>query len=410
MQRQSPIWHDLASSAPGDEARVRRPLPTLLPPVACGDDASAGSVGVVVPRYASWSEPLALESGATLGPVTLAYETYGTLDAARSNAILLLHALSGDAHAAGRHTAGERKSGWWDAMVGPGKPFDTERYFVICSNVIGGCRGSTGPASIDPASGQPYGAHFPVVTIADMVAAQIRLIDRLGIARLHAVAGGSMGGFQALQWAIAAPDRVANVVMIASSARSSAQTVAWNAIGRRAIITDPRWRGGAYYGGEPPVDGLAIARMIGHVTYLSEPALEQKFGRTLQQATPAFTLAQEFAIESYLEHQGRVFNDRFDANSYLYITKAMDYWDVPQWYGSLDAALRRTSARFLLLSFTSDWLYPPAESRIIADSLARLRRPVASLELDSCAGHDAFLVDVAGQCAPLARFLDGALP
>jgi len=411
MQRQSPISHDLASGGPGDEARGRRPMPTLLPPpLARGVDPCVGDVGVVTTHHASWHEPLVLESGAVLGPVTLAYETYGTLDATRSNAILLLHALSGDAHAAGRHTPDDRKPGWWDAMVGPGKPFDTDHYFVICSNVIGGCRGSTGPASIDPASGQPYGAGFPVITIADMVAAQIRLIDRLGIARLHAVAGGSMGGFQALQWAIAAPERVANVVMIASSARSSAQTVAWNAIGRRAIIADPRWRGGAYYGGEPPVDGLAVARMIGHVTYLSEPALEQKFGRTMQHATPAFTLAQEFAIESYLEHQGRVFNERFDANSYLYITKAMDYWDVPQRYGSLDAALRRTSARFLLLSFSSDWLYPPAESRIIADGLTRLRRPVASLELDSCAGHDAFLVDVAAQCAPLARFLGGALP
>ena len=363
-------------------------------------------VGLVERRYATWQEPLVLDSGATLAPITLAYETYGELSPARDNAILLLHALSGDAHAAGRHRPSDPKPGWWDAMVGPGRPFDTERYYVICSNVIGGCQGSTGPSSIDPATGRPYGARFPVITIADMVRAQARLIDLLGIETLLAVAGGSMGGFQALEWAIAYPHRVRGAILLASSARSSAQTVAWNAIGRRAIMSDPRWRGGDYYGDEPPIDGLAVARMIGHITYLSEPALEQKFGRAFQEgAGPGFTLAPEFAIESYLEYKGASFNARFDANSYLYITKAMDYWDLPAQYGSLEAALARARARFLLLSFTSDWLYPTAESRTIADALRRLDRPVEHIELESIAGHDAFLVDTELQAPIIAEFL-----
>src|SRR5215212_8740675 len=312
-------------------------------------------VGMVERRYATWLEPLVLESGATIGPVTLAYETYGELNAARDNAILLHHALSGDAHAAGWH-AGAAKPGWWNDMVGPGRPFDTDRYFVICSNVLGGCQGSTGPSSIDLATGKPYATRFPVVTIGDMVRAQARLLDRLGIDQLLAVAGGSMGGFQALEWATALPERVRGAILLATSARSSPQTVAWNTIGRRAIMSDPRWRGGDYYDGEPPADGLAVARMIGHITYLSEPSLERKFGRAYQDGGgPAFTLEREFAIESYLEYQGLIFNARFDANSYLYITKAMDYWDLPARYGSLDAALARSRANFLLLSFTSDW-------------------------------------------------------
>ncbi len=363
-------------------------------------------VGLVERRYATWQEPLVLDSGARLAPVTLAYETYGELSPARDNAILLLHALSGDAHAAGRHRPSDPKPGWWDVMVGPGRPFDTERYFVICSNVIGGCQGSTGPSSVDPATGRPYGARFPVITIADMVRAQARLIDALGIETLLAVAGGSMGGFQALEWAIAYPRRVRGAILLATSARSSAQTVAWNAIGRRAIMSDPRWRGGDYYGDEPPIDGLAVARMIGHITYLSEPALEQKFGRAFQEGSrPGFTLGPEFAIESYLEYKGASFNARFDANSYLYITKAMDYWDLPAQYGSLEAALARARARFLLLSFTSDWLYPTAESRTIADALRRLDRSVEHIELESIAGHDAFLVDTEPQAPIIAEFL-----
>jgi homoserine O-acetyltransferase len=359
-------------------------------------------------RYATWLEPLRLDSGASLAPVTLAYETYGTLNARRDNAILLLHALSGDAHAAGRHTLSDSKPGWWDDMVGPGRPFDTDQYYVICSNVIGGCRGSTGPASINPATTRPYGASFPIVTIADMVRAQVRLIDRLGIDRLLAVAGGSMGGFQALEWAAAYPERVAGTLLLATTARHSPQMIAWNAIGRRAIVSDPRWRGGHYYDGEPPVDGLAVARMIGHITYLSEASLERKFGRVLQQGgSLAFTLTNEFAVESYLEHQGETFNARFDANSYLYITKAMDYWDMPASYGSLDKAMARTRCPFLLLSFTSDWLYPTSESLVLADSLKRVGRPVQHVELQSSAGHDAFLVDYAEQSPYITAFLGG---
>jgi homoserine O-acetyltransferase len=364
------------------------------------------SVEFVERRYATWQEPLALDSGAILAPLTLAYETYGALNQARDNAILLVHALSGDAHAAGRHGPNDRKPGWWDAMVGPGRPFDTDRYFVICSNVLGGCQGSTGPSSIDPATGQPYGARFPVITIADMVRAQARLLDRLGIEQLLAVAGGSMGGFQALEWATAYPERVRGAILLATSARSSAQTVAWNAIGRHAIMSDPRWRGGDYYGAEPPTDGLAVARMIGHITYLSEPSLERKFGRDLRNGDQiGFTLAPEFAIETYLAYQGESFNARFDANSYLYITKAMDYWDLPAQYGSLDAALARSQSSFLLLSFTSDWLYPTAESQTIAAALGRVGRPFRHVELESTAGHDAFLVDYQPQAPIVEEFL-----
>src|SRR6266511_4339707 len=322
---------------------------------------SCPSVGLVERRYATWLEPLVLESGVALGPITLAYETYGKLNASGDNAILLLHALSGDAHAAGWQ-AGDTKPGWWNSMVGPGRPFDTDRYFVICSNVLGGCQGSTGPSSSNPATGRPYAARFPVLTIGDMVQAQARLLER-----------------------------VRGAILLATSARSSPQTLAWNAIGRRAIMSDPRWRGGDYYDSEPPADGLAVARMIGHITYLSEPSLERKFGRAYQDGGgPAFTLEREFAIESYLDYQGTSFNARFDANTYLYITKAMDYWDLPARYGSLDAALARSHATFLLLSFTSDWLYPTSESVAIADALWRLGRPVTHAELASSAGHDAF--------------------
>lgn len=364
-------------------------------------------VGLVETHYAHWTTPLPLDSGATLAPVILAYETYGHLNEARDNAILLVHALSGDAHAAGRHTARDRKPGWWDAMIGPGRPFDTNRYFLLCSNVIGGCKGSTGPSSINLATGQPYGAQFPVITISDMVRAQARLLDVLQIDTLLAVAGGSMGGFQALEWATAYPERVRGVVALATTARSSPQTVAWNAIGRRAIMSDPRWRGGNYYGFDPPIDGLATARMLGHVTYVSEMSLEAKFGRAFQEHPgPRFTLESEFAVESYLDYQGNSFNERFDANSYLYITKAMDYWDLPARYGSLDAAMARSQADFLLISFTSDWLYPPSESHAIAQSLRRQGRSVVHSDLPSVAGHDSFLIHHDVQGPMIAHFLD----
>lgn len=368
---------------------------------------TAKSVGIVERRYATWTEPLPLDCGETLAPLTLAYETYGQLNSRRDNAILLLHALSGDAHAAGRHSHNDPKPGWWDPMVGPGRPFDTNRYFVICSNVIGGCQGSTGPGSTNPATGQPYGAAFPVLTIADMVRAQTRLLDYLGIDQLLAVAGGSMGGFQALEWATAHADRVRGALVLASTPRSSPQTIAWNTIGRRAIMSDPNWRDGAYYSHTPPTNGLAVARMIGHVTYLSETSFENKFSRRFQRRNgPHFQLDQEFAVESYLQHQGDSFNARFDANSYLYITKAMDYWDLPGQYGSLEQAFAHSCDAFLLLSFDSDWLYPTAESEAMATALQRVGRRVDHVELHSTAGHDAFLINFDQQSPYIESFLD----
>ncbi len=396
------------STRPGtNNLRIVSPVqekPLATPPTT-GD-----GVGLVVPQYLTWDEPLLLDSGASLAPVTLSYETYGTLNATRDNAILLLHAFSGDAHAAGRHYPTDHKPGWWDQMVGPGRPFDTNRYYVICSNVIGGCRGSTGPWSINPDTGKPYGTDFPIVTIADMVRAQARLIDALDIETLYAVAGGSMGGFQALEWAIAYPERVRNTILLATSARSSPQTIAWNMIGRRAIMNDPNWRGGHYYEHEPPVDGLATARMLGHVTYVSEPSLEQKFGRTLQRhvGQPTFALEHEFEIERYLEYQGEAFTTRFDANSYIYITKAMDYWDLPTQYGSLEAALAHSRSRFLVLSFTTDWLYPPPESQAISEALCQLGRDVTYVNLPSSAGHDSFLVDYAAQAPLIHQFFSAS--
>ncbi len=368
-------------------------------------------IGIVRRQQMTWAAPLHLEGGDSLAPVTLAYETYGHLNADASNAILLLHALSGDAHAAGRHSPTDRKLGWWDVMVGPGRAFDTDRYFLICSNVIGGCQGSTGPSSRDPATGtstppHPYGARFPVITIGDMVRAQARLLDALGIEQLLAVAGGSMGGFQALEWATALPERVRGAILLASSARSATQTIAWNSIARQAIMRDPRWRGGDYYGHEPPANGMAVARMIGHITYLNDASLEDRFGRRLQSSNaPAFVLGPEFAVESYLDHQGDIFNARFDANSYLYITKAMDYWDLPSRYGSLDTAMARAHADFLLLSFDSDWLYPTAESAAIAASLRRVGRRAEHIDLHSDAGHDAFLLDHVAQEPIITEFL-----
>ncbi len=358
------------------------------------DNTESTGVGLVQAQTVTWDTPLELDSGASLSPVTLSYETYGTLNEARDNAILILHALSGDAHAAGVYDADDQKPGWWDVMIGPGRPFDTNRYFIICSNVLGGCKGSTGPSSINPETGEPYGTQFPIITIADMVRAQVRLIDHLQIDVLHAVVGGSMGGFQALEWSTAYPERVRGTLLLATTSRCSTQTIAWNAIGRKAIMSDPNWRGGNYYDHEPPVNGLATARMLGHVTYLSETSLEQKFGRRLQQQSePQFTLESEFAVESYLSYQGHSFHERFDANSYLYITKAMDYWDLPGRYGSLEAALERSTADFLLISFSSDWLFPPHESQVIADTLQRLGRKATHVELRSSAGHDAFLIN-----------------
>jgi homoserine O-acetyltransferase len=349
-------------------------------------------------------DALPLDNGTTLAGVEVAYETYGQLNAAKSNAILVLHAFSGDAHAAGVDHEG--KPGWWDNMIGPHKGFDTERYFVICANVLGGCRGTTGPSSISPATGCPYAMSFPVITIGDMVRLQKMLIDSLGITRLLAVSGGSMGGMQALQWAVQYPEQVAAAIPIASTTRHSAQQIAFNEVGRQAIMADPDWRDGNYYGAQPPARGLAVARMVGHITYMSDDSMREKFGRRLRgKEAFGFGFDVDFEVESYLRYRGSQFVNRFDANSYLYITKAMDYFDLTSGNGSIAAALEPAQARFLVISFSSDWLYPSYQSQEMVRALRSRNRDVAYVELQSNYGHDSFLVDVAEQSALVGGFL-----
>lgn len=348
---------------------------------------------------------LALDCGVTLRQVDVAYETYGTLNAARDNAILVLHAFSGDAHAAGisKETG---QPGWWAAMIGPGLAFDTNRYFVISSNVLGGCRGTTGPSSLDPNTGKRYGASFPVITINDMVRLQKMLVDRLGIQRLLAVAGGSMGGMQALAWTVMYPDAVAAAIPIASTARHSAQQIAFNEVGRQAVMADLDWAEGNYYDSNPPSRGLAVARMVGHITYMSDASMRQKFGRRLRDKDAfGFDFSADFEVESYLRYRGSQFVTRFDANSYLYITKAMDYFDLAAGHSSLSAAFEKTKARFLVLSFTSDWLYPTYQSLEVVSALRTRNIDAAFCELTSHYGHDAFLVETKEQSEMIAGFL-----
>jgi homoserine O-acetyltransferase/O-succinyltransferase len=373
-------------------------------------DMQRNSIGRVVPQsftFGSADDPLVLESGHTLGPVTVAYETYGEPNAERTNAILICHALSGDHHAAGIHHPEDRYTGWWDGMIGPGKAFDTDIYWVICSNIIGGCKGSTGPCTLNPASGRPYALDFPVVTIGDMVDVQKRLVDHLAIPQLYSLAGGSMGGFQVLEWAVRYPERVRSAICIASSARLSAQAIAFNAVGRSAITRDPEWQQGRY-NGKGPEQGLAIARMIGHITYLSEMLMDTKFGRRLQSANRlSYNFSNEFAVESYLDHKGAAFTQRFDANSYLYITKAMDYFDLAHAHGSLKEALARMTARSLFVSYSSDWLFPTAQSLEIVRALLSNGNPVSFIEIDSPYGHDAFLLEEKRLTRIVAGFLKG---
>ncbi|HEX6118623.1 MAG TPA: homoserine O-acetyltransferase [Dongiaceae bacterium] len=352
---------------------------------------------------------LTLDCGAELGNVTLAYQTYGRLNAGKSNAILVCHALTGDQFVADQHPI-TGKPGWWQVMVGPGLPIDTERYFVICANVLGGCLGTTGPSSTNPATGKPYGLAFPVITVADMVRLQSWLIDHLGIDKLFAVIGGSMGGMQALQWAATYPDRVFAAVPIACAARHSAQNIAFHEVGRQAIMADPEWRKGAYQTeGTNPARGLSVARMAAHITYLSEAALHRKFGRNLQDRLAlSYGFEADFQVESYLRHQGSIFVDRFDANSYLYITRAMDYFDLAaQFGGHLPRAFKDTRTRFCLISFTSDWLFPTSESRAVVHALNAVAANVSFVEIESDKGHDAFLLDEPELFATLRGFLDG---
>lgn len=338
---------------------------------------------------------LRLDCGQDIGPFDVAYKTYGRLNAEKSNAIMICHALTGDQHVANDHPV-TGKPGWWDIMIGPGKPIDTNRFYVICTNVLGGCLGSTGPASTNPQTGEPYGLDFPVITIADMVRAQVRLIDHLGIGQLFSVIGGSMGGMQVLQWAAAHKERVYTAMPIATAAWHSSQNIAFHEVGRQAVMADPEWRGGRYLiEGAFPKNGLSVARMAAHITYLSEEALQRKFGRTFQDVTSkSFSFNADFQIESYLRHQGSTFVDRFDANSYLYITRALDYFDLKtESGGKLANAFRGTRTRFCVVSFTSDWLYPTRESKEIVTALNAVAANVSFVEVETDKGHDAFLLD-----------------
>ena len=391
-------------------------------------ETAAGSVGIVETQFLDLPRPLALDSGQELDLVRIAYETYGTLSSTRDNVILVCHALSGDAHAAGHAAAPRSEStrdgfraeerdagqgaglGWWDGMIGPGKAFDTERFFVVSSNLLGGCGGTTGPSSTDPATGRPYGADFPVLTVSDMVRAQRALVDELGIARLAAVAGGSLGGMQALEWAIRYGDFVEAIIPIASTHALHPQGVAWNAIARNAITADPDWQGGHYYGtGRAPTAGMGVARMVGHITYLSAESVNNKFGRRLQHGDGIrYDLTTpEFQVESYLRHQAETFVRRFDANTYLYTSRALSYFDLARQYGNgqLVNALRDVTARTLLIAFSSDWLYPPAGSEELADALRATGREVELRVIDAPYGHDCFLLEEARQSPMIREFL-----
>jgi homoserine O-acetyltransferase/O-succinyltransferase len=390
--------------------------------------SAAGSVGTVDTKFLDLPTAVRLDCGRELHPVRIAYETYGTLAATRDNVILVCHALSGDAHAAGvsrvapaastrdgfaaedRDRSGSRGLGWWDGMIGPGKAFDTDRYFVVSTNLLGGCGGTTGPSSIDPSSGRPYGSAFPVITVADMVRAQRAFLDALGLDRLAAVAGGSLGGMQAFEWAILYPDQVDAIVAIASTHALQPQGLAWNAIARNAITADPAWQGGDYYAtAQKPDAGMGVARMVGHVTYLSAKSLGEKFGRRLQFADDIrYTLTEpEFEIENYLRRQADGFVSRFDANTYLYTSRALTYFDLARQYGggSLAEALRPLSARTLLIAFSSDWLYPPSGSEELATALRALGKEVDLRVIDAPYGHDCFLLEEARQTPMIREFL-----
>ncbi len=391
-------------------------------------ETAVSSVGAVDTQFIDLPRPLALDSGRELHPIRIAYETYGTLSPARDNVVLVCHALSGDAHAAGYTTtptvestrdgfraeerdAGKNKGlGWWDGMIGPGKAFDTDQFFVVSSNLLGGCRGTTGPSSLNPDTDRPYGADFPVITVADMVRVQRALLEELGIRRLFAVAGGSLGGMQALEWAVRYADCVDTIIPIASTHALHPQGIAWNAIARSAITADPDWQGGHYYGtGRAPAAGMSVARMVGHVTYLSAASVNNKFGRRLQAGDDIrYELTRpEFEVESYLRHQADTFVKRFDANTYLYTSRALSYFDLARQYGKgqLTQAIRDVSARTLLIAFSSDWLYPPAGSEELADALRAAGREVELHVIDAPYGHDCFLLEEARQTPMIREFL-----
>ncbi|BCJ09433.1 homoserine O-acetyltransferase [Pseudomonas sp. RtIB026] len=361
------------------------------------------SVGLVTPQIARFDEPLALACGRSLASYELIYETYGTLNSTASNAVLICHALSGHHHAAGYHAATDRKPGWWDSCIGPGKPIDTNRFFVVSLNNLGGCNGSTGPGSLNPATGKPYGADFPVLTVEDWVHSQARLADHLGVQTWAAIVGGSLGGMQALQWTITYPDRVRHCVDIASAPKLSAQNIAFNEVARQAILTDPEFHGGSFQDqGVIPKRGLMLARMVGHITYLSDDSMGEKFGRELKSDKLNYDFhSVEFQVESYLRYQGEEFSGRFDANTYLLMTKALDYFDPAAAHGGdLAATLAHVTADYCIMSFTTDWRFSPARSREIVDALMAARKNVCYLDIDSPYGHDAFLI-------PTPRYMQG---
>jgi len=361
-------------------------------------DPTGVSVGVVEKQVFTFAEPpheMILENGSKLGPVTIAYETYGSLTPARDNVVLIAHALSGDAHVAGYYREEDPKPGWWDIMVGPGKGIDTDKYFVVCSNILGSCMGSTGPSSLNPKTQKPYGLEFPVITIGDMVRAQRALMDHLGIQKILSVIGGSIGGLQVLEWAVQYPDIVFSAVPLATTARHSALAIAFNEVARQAIMADPHWNRGDYYDGKKPDLGLAVARMIGHITYLSDDSMRKKFGRRLQDRSDfSFNFDADFQVESYLRYQGKKFVERFDANSFLYITKAADYFDIARQHdsGSIVRAFSKARVRVLVVSFTSDWLYLTYQSKSLVQAMKKNGLDVSFCEIDAEWGHDAFLL------------------
>ena len=359
-------------------------------------------------QYFTFGHPpneIILKSGNKLGPITLAYETYGQLNADKSNAILIFHALTGDAHAAGYHQ-GSKNPGWWDPMIGAGRAFDTDKYFIICANVIGGCKGSTGPSSINPVTGNPYGLSFPVITIEDMVITQKHLIDHLGIKKLLAAAGGSMGGLMALEWSVRFPDTLQSAILIATNYKHTAQQIALHEVARQAIMSDPNWNKGDYYGKELPATGMSVSRMIGHITYMSEKSMEEKFGRKLQgKEKVGYDFSHDFEVENYLKYRGASFVSRFDANSYLYLSKALDYFDLSE---DLDlvGAFKNASSKYLIITFTSDWLYPSYQSKDIVKAMKANDLDVSFIEIDTSYGHDSFLVEIEGQSKLVSHFLN----
>jgi homoserine O-acetyltransferase len=358
----------------------------------------------VKPQQITFNDQLLLKSGMALSPVTVQYETYGTLNADRSNAILILHAFTGDAHAAFYHE-GADKPGWWDDMIGPGKAFDTDKYFMICTNVLGSCKGTTGPSSIDPKTNKPFALHFPVITIHDMVGLQKKVVDHLGIKKLLSVAGGSMGGMQAITWAVMYPDMVHSSIVIAACHGHTAQQIAFHEVGRQAVMADPDWQGGDYYGKTLPGRGLSVARMLGHITYMSWTSMEQKFGRKLQDKNKlGYDFSKDFEVESYLQYRGQSFVERFDANSYIYLTKAMDYFDLSEGK-KLTEVFKGVTADLLVISFTSDWLYPSSQSQEMVRALKANDVDVSYLEIKTDYGHDAFLVEFDDQTRMISNYL-----